>query len=93
MKYIVEEMSFIPYNADPAKTSSGYCLGDCILSYVQDGQTIPDAYAGCPSGWATNVFGLQMLENYVNNAEWPESAYTDIADFVVSSWCESGGIE
>lgn len=86
MKFVVEDMAFIPYNADPATTSSGYCLGDSILSYVKDGQTIPDAYAGCPSGWATNEFGLQMLENYVNTAEWPDSAYSDIADFIINSW-------
>lgn len=93
LKFVVEDMAFIPYNADPAVTSAGYSLGDDILGYVQKGQTITDAYAGLPSGWATNVFGLQMLENYVNTAEWPDSAYSDIADFIINSWSETAGME
>ncbi len=93
LKFVVEDMAFIPYNADPDVTSAGYSLGDDILSYVKEGQTITDAYAGLPSGWATNVFGLQMLENYLNTAEWPDSAYSDIADFIINSWAEAAGME
>lgn len=92
-KIVVEDMAFIPYNADPEVTSAGYSLGDSILSYVKEGQTITDAYAGLPSGWATNVFGLQMLENYVNTSQWPDSAYSDIADFIISSWAENAGMD
>ena len=37
-------------------------------------KTLTNAYAGAPKGWATDNFGLQMMENYVNTAEWPETA-------------------
>ncbi|WMJ85873.1 ABC transporter substrate-binding protein [Anaerocolumna sp. MB42-C2] len=93
LKFVVEDMAFIPYNADPEVTSAGYSLGDDILSYVKEGQTITDAYAGLPSGWATNVFGLQMLENYVNTEKWPDTAYSDIADFIINSWEEAAGLQ
>lgn len=92
LKYVVEDMAMIPYGADPAETSAGYSLGDDILAYTQEGQTITDAYAGLPSGWATNTFGLQMLENYVNTTEWSETAYSDIADFIINSWSETAGM-
>ena len=29
---------------------------------------------------------------YVITAEWPETAYSDIADFIVSSWSEAAGL-
>ena len=33
-----------------------------------------------------------MLENYVNKAEWPDNAYTDIADYLISSWKDAAGL-
>ena len=92
LKFVVEDMAFIPFNADPATISTGYSLGDSILEYVQAGKTITNAYAGCPAGWATNVFGQYMMENWVNTAEWGEDAYTQIADYLISSWAESAGL-
>ena len=92
MKYVIEECSFIPYNADPDVISAGYSLGDSILSYVKEGKTITNAYAGMPASYATFTLGAHLLENYVNTAEWPETAYSDIADFIVSSWSEAAGL-
>ena len=92
LKFVVEDCAFIPYNADPEVTSAGYSLGDSILSYVKDAKTITNAYAGLPANYATNVLGAHMLENYVNKEEWSESAYSDIADFVISSWIENAGL-
>ena len=91
-KFVVEDMAFIPYNADPATTSAGYSLGDSIISYMAEGNTLTNAYAGAPTGWATDTFGLQMMENYVNTAEWPDTAYEDIANFAISSWAEKKGL-
>ena len=90
---MLQAMSFIPYNADPATTSAGYSLGDSIISYMAADKTLTNAYAGAPKGWATDNFGLQMMENYVNTAEWPETAYSDIADYAISSWAEMAGLE
>ena len=90
--FIVNDMAFIPFNADPATTSAGYSLGDSILSYVQAGKTITNAYAGCPATWATNTFGQYMLENWVCKTEWGEDAYDQIADFLINSWVEAAGM-
>lgn len=92
-KFVIEDMAFIPYNADPATTSAGYSLGDSIISYMADGKTLTNAYAGAPVGWATDTFGQKMMENYVNTAEWPADAYEQIADFAISSWAEMAGLE
>lgn len=48
-------------------------LGDSILSYVKEGKTITNAYAGMPASYATFTLGAHLLENYVNTAEWPET--------------------
>ena len=92
IKFVSEQMSMIPWNADPTKTSAGYCLGDSILAYMAEGKTITNAYAGAPASWATNTLGAYMLENYVNTAEWPDNAYADIAAYVISSWKEAKGL-
>lgn len=92
-KFVVEDMAFIPYNADAATTSAGYSLGDSIIEYMNEEKTLTNAYAGAPTGWATDTFGLHMMENYVNTTEWPDTAYEDIADFAISSWAEMAGLE
>lgn len=91
-KFVIEDMAFIPYNADPVTTSAGYSLGDSIISYINERNTLTNAYAGAPTGWATDTFGQQMMENYVNTAEWPDTAYEDIADFAISSWSDMAGL-
>ena len=90
---MIEDMSFIPYNADSETTSAGYSLGDSIISYMAEGKTLTNAYAGAPTGWATDNLGLHMMENYVNKEEWADTAYTDIADYVINSWAEMAGLE
>ena len=92
-KFVIEDMAFIPYNADPETTSAGYSLGDSIISYMSEGRTLTNAYAGAPAGWATDTFGLWLMENYINTAEWPDSAYEDIADHLISSWAEMAGLD
>ncbi|WP_099205694.1 ABC transporter substrate-binding protein [Scatolibacter rhodanostii] len=91
-KFVVEDMAFIPYNADPATTSAGYSLGDSIISYIADGKTLTNAYAGAPAGWSTDTFGQYMMENYVNKTEWTDADYDTIADYIISSWAEMANL-
>jgi raffinose/stachyose/melibiose transport system substrate-binding protein len=90
--FIINKMSFIPYNADPAKTSAGYSLGDSIISYMAQGKTITNAYAGAPVGWATDNLGGYLMEHYLNKETWPDNAYDDIAGYAVSRWEEMANI-
>lgn len=48
--------------------------------------------AGAPAGWAQYTLGQYLMENYVNKAEWPDDAYSDIADYLISSWEEAAGL-
>lgn len=91
-KFVIEDMAFIPYNADPSKISSGYSLGDSIIEYVTEGKTLTNAYAGCPGRWSGDSLGTYIMENYLNKAEWPEDAYEDIADYAINSWKEMAGL-
>ena len=91
-KFVIEDMAFVPYNADPATTSAGYSLGDSLIEYVAAGNTITNAYAGCPQQWTGDVVGKYILENYLNKEEWDANAYEDIAKYVISSWKEKKGL-
>ncbi len=87
-KFIVENMAFIPYNADPAKTTLPNSLGQSILEYMQTNNTLTNAYAGAPTGWAGEVVGLKVMEDYLTKATWSEKDYTDIADYAIAQWKE-----
>lgn len=90
--FVINEMAFVPYNADPATTSAGYSLGDSLIEYVAAGNTITNAYAGCPSQWTGDVVGKYIMENYLTAADWDANAYSDIANYVVSTWKEKKGL-
>lgn len=87
-KFVTEDMAFIPYNADPATTTLGISLSDSIIEYMAEGKTLTNAYAGAPFGWATENFGLKIMEDYLTKAEWTEQDYEDIANYAISSWKE-----
>lgn len=92
-KFITEDMAFIPYNADPSTTQLGNSLGDSIIQYMADGDTITNAYAGAPINWATETLGLEIMEKYLTKAEWTEEDYNAIADYAISSWKQMAGIQ
>lgn len=87
-KFVMEDMAFIPYNADPATTTLGNSLSDSIISYVNEGKTITNAYAGAPFGWSGDTFGLKVMEEYLTKGEWTESDYEAIADYAIATWIE-----
>lgn len=91
-KFVVEDMAFIPYNADPATTTVDNSLGKSIIEYMASGSTITNSFAGAPTGWATDTFGQKMMESYLTKADWTEQDYEDIASFAVSSWKEKAGM-
>lgn len=87
-KYVVDDMAFIPYNADPATIQTDNSLSNSIISYMNTGNIITNAYAGAPTGWATDTFGLKIMEDYLTKAEWTEEDYAAIADYAITSWAE-----
>jgi len=91
-QFVVENMAFIPFNADPSVTSAGYSLGDSILQYVKEGNTLTNAYVGCPNSWAGDTVGAYIMENYMNTEQWPADAYDKISDYAISSWKEMAGL-
>lgn len=92
MKYIIEDMAFIPFNADPAVTDTGYGLGNSLLEYVSENHTTACALKGAPSYVLTDVLGGYEMENYLTKKEWTENAYKDIAEYAVNAWLEGAGL-
>lgn len=87
-RFIVEDMAFIPYNADPARTRVPNSLGNSILEYMKDGDTIGDRYHGAPGPWSGDNLGALIMEQYLIKSEWTAADYEAIAKFGVDKWIQ-----
>ena len=85
-KFVIEDMAFIPYNADPAVTKLSNSLGQSILEYMSTKDTITNAYAGAPTNWSGLTVGQKVMENYLTKEAWEEQDYQDIADYAIAQW-------
>lgn len=85
-KFVVEDMAFIPYNADPATTTLPNSLGQSILEYLATGDTITNAYAGAPNNWAGATVGLKVMESYLTKETWTDADYEAIANYAIDQW-------
>ncbi len=92
-KFVTEDMNFIPYNADPATTTVSNSLGNSIIEYLNEGNTISNPYAGAPTTWTGDIVGAYVMENYLTVPEWTEENYTDIAQYSIDKWVELKGLE
>ena len=87
-KFIVEDMAFIPYNADPAVTTVPNSLGNSIIDYMKKGETIGDRWHGAPGPWPQDNIGSLIMEQYLVKPDWTSADYDAIADFGVRRWIE-----
>lgn len=92
-KFVIEDMAFIPYNADPATTQVPNSLGNSIIEYMKDGKTISNPYASAPAGWSGDVVGLYIMENYLTKETWDDAVYEDIANYAVDQWTQLAGLK
>jgi raffinose/stachyose/melibiose transport system substrate-binding protein len=81
-------MAFIPYNADPTTTVVPNSLGNSILEYMKEGNTIGDRWHGAPGTWAGDTLGALLMEQYLVKPVWTEADYGIIADYGVEKWVE-----
>ncbi len=88
IKFIKEDMAFIPYNANPDTTVLNNSLGNSILEYMKDGDIISNPYAGTPATWTSDILGLEIMENYLTKDKWDEEDYDAIAKYGISKWKE-----
>lgn len=85
-RIVVDDMQFIPYNADSDTVIGDNSLSNSIISYMKSGDVISNPYHGAPVGWSGDTFGLEIMEKYLTKEKWTEDDYDDIADYGVSSW-------
>lgn len=90
-KFVIDDMAFIPYNADPATTTLPNSLGQSILEYLSTGDTLSNAYAGAPTNWAGNTVGLKVMESYLTKETWTDADYEAIADYAIDQWKTMAG--
>jgi raffinose/stachyose/melibiose transport system substrate-binding protein len=87
-RFIIDDMAFIPYNADPTTTVVPNSLGNSILEYMKEGNTIGDRWHGAPGTWAGDTLGAFLMEQYLVKPVWTEADYGIIADYGVEKWVE-----
>lgn len=89
-RYVIEDMAFIPYNADTETTTLENSLSQSIMEYMSSGDTLTNAYAGAPTNWSGDTVGQRIMEEYLTKAEWTEEDYSDIANYAVDQWKSMG---
>lgn len=85
-KFIVEDMAFIPYNADPATTKVPNSLGNSIIDYMKNGKTLKGIFLAVPQTWPGAIVGQYLREQYLTKPTWQQDDYAAIADFAVDKW-------
>ncbi|MDR2499715.1 MAG: ABC transporter substrate-binding protein [Treponema sp.] len=87
-RFIVQDMAFIPYNADPERTVVPNSLGNAVLEYMKQGDTIGDRYHGAPGPWPGDILGALIMEQYLTKPVWDTGDYEAIAGFGVEKWIQ-----
>jgi len=90
-KFVVEDMAFIPYNADHEGITTDNSLSNSIIRYMQSGNVLSNPYGGAPVNWSTEVVGLEVMEKYLTKSQWTDQDYEAIADYGISKWKEMAG--
>lgn len=85
-RIVIEDMQFIPYNADSDTVIVDNSLSKSIISYMKSGDVISNPYHGAPVGWSGDTLGLEIMEKYLTKEKWTEDDYDAIADYGISSW-------
>ncbi len=91
-EFITKDMAFIPYNAEPSVTKLENSLGNSIIRYMHDGDTVTNSYAGAPTNWTGETVGLEIMEKYLTKKDWDEKDYEKIADYAILRYKEMAGI-
>lgn len=87
-KFVVEDMAFVPYNADHQNISTDNSLSNSIIRYMKSGDIISNPYGGAPVGWSGDVLGLEIMEKYLTKESWTDADHSAIADYGISKWKE-----
>lgn len=87
-KFIVEDMAFIPYNADPATTVVPNSLGNSIIQYMKTGDMLNGLFLAVPGPWPSDTVGKFIMERYLTKPDWSEADFAAIADYGVDQWLQ-----
>jgi raffinose/stachyose/melibiose transport system substrate-binding protein len=85
-RFVVDEMAFIPYNADPATTTLPNSLGNSIIDYMKSDSTLGGQWLGAPGPWAGDRLGAFVRESYLIKPQWSEADYTTVVNYGVDEW-------
>jgi raffinose/stachyose/melibiose transport system substrate-binding protein len=86
--FIIDEMAFIPYNADPATTTVPNSLGNSIIAYLNAGDMLGGVWMGAPQPWSQDNFGKMVMENYLTKPVWTQADYDAIGTAAVDMWIQ-----
>lgn len=86
-KYIISEFGFTPYDIKESSVIDNP-LSRSMIEYLNEGNTLPDVTSGMPDGWCENVFGKNIIDQYLTKISWSKNDYKKISDYGVYKWKE-----
>ena len=86
-KYIISEFGFTPYDIKETSVIDNP-LSRSMITYLNEGNTLPNVAAGMPKDWCENVIGKNLIEQYLTKIIWSENDYKKISDYMIYKWKE-----
>lgn len=84
---IAKDFAFVPFNADK-DTQIDNPLGADLISYMNEGNVLCEAFNAIPTNWGVDVYGKYLQENLLIKQDWTTPEYQEMADECIRRWKE-----
>lgn len=84
---IAKDFAFVPFNADK-DTEIDNPLGADLITYMNDGKVLCEAFNAIPTNWGIDVYGKYLQEKLFTKEEWTEAEYQEMAEECIVRWKE-----
>lgn len=83
--YLINELKVIPYDYKEAEFKAN-SLNSSVLSYIDSGRSLSNAFCGTPSLWGCKAFGEYIKENYLIKPDLTNKDYNEISQYGVNKY-------
>lgn len=84
---ITKDFAFVPFNAT-SDTVLENPLGTDLISYMNEGNVLSEAFNAIPTNWGIDVYGKFLMEQLFTKEEWAEEDYQKMVDECIVKWNE-----
>lgn len=86
-KAIAEDFAFVPFNATK-DTVIENPLGKDLVTYMNDGAVLCEAFNAIPTNWGIEVYGKYLMENLFIKEQWTEDDAVKMSEECITKWKE-----